>query len=97
MYQVLRRLPEALPQLSLAQITQLARPLCAKAGIRLTTWRPVRLLRDGAEVIFRIPPQRGLKYLAAQAVQAGVGVVGFQKMEEHLMSRRPKSPQESSL
>jgi hypothetical protein len=47
-------------------------------------------LRDGTEVLFRIPPQRGLKYLAAQSIQAGVGVVGFQKMEEHLASRRPK-------
>ena len=25
-----------------------------------------------------------MKYLSAQAIQAGVGVVGFQKMEEHL-------------
>ena len=93
-YQVLRRLPEALPQLSLGQITQMAQPLCARAGLTLTTWRPVRLLREGTEVLFRIPPQRGLKYLAAQALQAGVGVVGIQKMEEHLSSRRPKSLQE---
>ena len=35
-YQVLRRLPEALPRLSLAQITEMAGPLCTKAGIRLT-------------------------------------------------------------
>ncbi len=90
-YQVLRRLPEALPQLSLGQITHMAEPLCARAGIRLTTWRPVRLLREGTEVLFRIPPERGLKYLAAQTLQAGVGVVGIQKMEEHLRSRRPKS------
>jgi hypothetical protein len=58
--------------------------------MRLTTWRPLRLFRDGTEVLFRIPPERGLKYLAAQTVQASVGVVGFQKMEEHLASRRPK-------
>ena len=57
--------------------------------MRLSAWRPIRLLRDGAEVVLRIPPQRGLKYLSAQAIQAGVGVVGFQKMEEHLASRRP--------
>jgi hypothetical protein len=92
LYQVLRRLPEALPQLSLPQMTQMAGPLCAKAGIRLTAWGPVRLLRNGTEVVFRIPPQRGLKYLAAQGIQAGVGVVGFQKMEEHLASRRPQRP-----
>jgi hypothetical protein len=91
MYQVLRRIPEALPQLSLAQMTQIAGPLCTKAGMRLSTWRPIRLLRDGAEVVLRIPPQRGLKYLSAQAIQAGVGVVGFQKMEEHLASRRPRN------
>jgi hypothetical protein len=90
-YQVLRRLPEALTQLSLGQITRMAQPLCAKAGIRLTTWRPVRLLRDGTEVLFRIPPERGLKYLAAQTLQASVGVVGIQKMEEHLASRRPQA------
>jgi hypothetical protein len=88
LYQVLRRLPEALPQLSLPQMTKLAGPLCAKAGMRLTAWGPVRLLRDGTEVVLRIPPQRGLKYLAAQGIQAGVGVVGFRKMEEHLASKR---------
>jgi hypothetical protein len=30
--------------------------------------------------------------VGAQAVQAGVGVVGFHKMEEHLASRRPHQP-----
>jgi hypothetical protein len=89
-YQVLRRLPDALPRLTLAQLTEVARPLCARAGMRLTTWRPVRLLRDGTEVLFRIPPDKGLKYLTAQVIQASVGVVGFQKMEEHLASRRPQ-------
>jgi hypothetical protein len=92
-YQVLRRLPEALPRLSLAQISGMAGPLCTRAGLRLTAWRPVRFLKEGAEVVLRIPPERGLKYLAAQMVQAGVGVVGFQKMEEHLRSRRPNSPE----
>jgi hypothetical protein len=92
LYQVLGRLPEALPRLSLAQVSQIAGPLCAKAGIRISTWHPVRLLRDGAEVVLRIPPERGLKYLAAQSIQAGVGVVGFQKMEEHLASKRLPAP-----
>jgi hypothetical protein len=90
MYQVMRRLPEALPRLTLAQMTELAGPLCKRAGLHLSTWHPVRLLRDGTEVVFRIPPERGLKYLTAQALQASVGVVGFQKMEEHLASRRPQ-------
>jgi hypothetical protein len=90
-YQVLRRLPEALPRLSLAQISGMAGPLCARAGMRLTTWRPVRFLKEGAEVVLRIPPERGLKYVTAQMLQAGVGVVGFQKMEEHLRSRRPNN------
>jgi len=91
-YQVFRRIPEAMPQLSLTQMTELAGPLCKKAGMRLSTWRPVRLLRDGAEIVLRIPPQRGLKYLSAQAIQAGVGVVAFEKMEEHLASKRPQIP-----
>ncbi len=90
MYQVLRRLPEALPQISLTQVSQMAGPLCAKAGLRVSTWGPVRLLKEGTEVVLRIPPSKGLKYLGAQAVQAGVGVVGFRKMEEHLASRRPQ-------
>ena len=54
-YQVLRRLPEALPRLSLAQITGMAGPMCAKAGLRLTAWRPIRLLKEGAEVVLRNP------------------------------------------
>ncbi|SIO30098.1 hypothetical protein SAMN05444166_3609 [Singulisphaera sp. GP187] len=90
-YRVLRRLPEALPRLSIAEITDLGRPLCAKAGFRLSTWAPLRLLKNGQEILLRIPPERGLKYLGVQAVQAGVGVVAFHKMEEHLASRRPQN------
>ena len=89
---VLSRLPEALPRLSIAELTNLGRPLCARAGLRLSTWGPVRLLKNGKEILLRIPPERGLKYLAAQAAQAGLGVVGIQKMEEHLASRRPRDP-----
>jgi hypothetical protein len=90
-FKVLRRTPEALPRLTLAQISDSARPLAARAGLRLSTWTPVRLLKDGREFVLRIPPERGLKYLGAQAASAGVGVVGFRKMEEHLASRRPAS------
>lgn len=89
LFQVMRQMPEALPRLSLAQLTEMARPLSAKAGMRLGTWAPFRMLKEGTEVVLRIPPERGLKYLSAQAIQAGVGVVGFQKMNEHLSSRRP--------
>jgi hypothetical protein len=77
--------------MSLTQMAASAGPLCTKAGLRLSTWRPFRLLREGIAVPLRIPPERGLKYVAAQMVQASVGVVGFQKMEEHLASRRPRS------
>jgi hypothetical protein len=89
-YQVMRQIPEALPRLSLAQLTEMAGPLAAKAGMRLSAWKPIRLLKDGTEMMLSIPPERGLKYLSAQAIQAGVGVVGFHKMEEHLASRRPR-------
>jgi hypothetical protein len=91
-YQVLRRMPEALPRLGLAEVAELGRPLCARAGIRLTNWGPLRFLKNGQELLLRIPPERGLKYLAAQGVQAGVGVVAMHQMEEHLASRRPKNP-----
>ncbi|WP_406698776.1 hypothetical protein V5E97_07805 [Singulisphaera sp. Ch08] len=90
-YRVLRRLPEALPRLSVTEIADLGRPLCAKAGFRLSTWAPLRLLKDGQEILLRIPPERGLKYLGAQATQASVGIVAFHKMEEHLASRRPQN------
>jgi hypothetical protein len=89
-YRVLRRVPEALSRLSVPEVAHLGRPLCAKAGIRLSTWGPLRFLKNGQEILLRIPPERGLKYLAAQVAQAGVGVVAFHKMEEHLASRRPK-------
>jgi hypothetical protein len=89
-YQVLKRTPEALARMTLGQIADVARPLAAKAGLRLANWAPVTLLKDGAEVVLKIPPQRGLKYLGAQLAQAGVGVVGMHKMEEHLASRRPR-------
>ena len=72
-------------------MTEMAGPLASKAGMRLSRWQAVRLLKDGAEVVLRIPPQRGLKYVAAQAVQAGVGVVGIHKMEEYLKSRNKSS------
>jgi hypothetical protein len=76
--------------MNVVQLAALGRPQCQKAGLRLSTWSPVRLLKNGEEFLLRIPPERGLKYLGAQAAQAGVGVVGFRKMEEHLASRRPQ-------
>ena len=90
-FHVLRKLPQALPRLTLTELSEIARPLCTRAGLRLSTWTPVRLLKNGQEFLLRIPPERGLKYLAAQAGSAGVGVVGFRKMEEHLSSRRPQT------
>ena len=78
--------------MSLEQVVSLARPLAAKAGLRLSSWKPIRLLREGATFALQIPPERGLKYVAVQMVQASVGVVGFRKMEEHMASRRPRRP-----
>lgn len=89
-YSVLKKLPEALNRLTVPEAANLARVLCAKAGYRLSTWTPVRFAKGGVEVVKAIPPARGVKYLGVQFVQAGVGVVGFAKMEEHLKSRRPQ-------
>ena len=91
-YQVLRRLPEALPRLTVPEIADLGRGLCARAGLGLSTWGPLRFFKEGREVVLRIPPGKGLKYLGIQVAQAGVGVIGFRKMEEHLASRRTPTP-----
>jgi hypothetical protein len=93
-YKVLRRLPEALPRMSLLEVADLGRPLCEKAGMKLSTWAPRRLLTATGETLLTIPPASGLSYLAKQGAMAGVGVVGFQKMEEHLASRRPQKTAE---
>lgn len=90
-YALLRRLPDALSRLTLPESARLARPLAARAGLRLSAWEPLRFFRDGQEVLLRVPAERGLKYVAAQSVQAGAGVIAYQKMEEHLASRRPAS------
>lgn len=92
-YRVLRRLPEALPKLSLDEIAELGRPLCTRAGLALSHWRPARFFVDGLEVLHRIPREEGLRYLGRQVTFAGVTAFGFQKMEEHLRSRRPESRQ----
>lgn len=91
-YRVLRKMPEALAELTLPRITAMARTFCAKAGLRLSEFGPRRFLVGGVEKLVSIPPTKGLKYLGVQAVQATVGVVAFHKMEEHLASRRPPSP-----
>jgi hypothetical protein len=88
-FQVMRRLPEAVGRMGLADLSRLAQPLARKAGLRLTTWKPMRFLLRGETVLRSIPLDRGLKYVGAQALQAGVGVVAIHKMEEHLASRRP--------
>ncbi|HEX8200721.1 MAG TPA: hypothetical protein VF590_09555 [Isosphaeraceae bacterium] len=91
-YRVLRHLPEALGRLGVVEVADLGRPLCRKAGLELSRWAPMRFLVAGQQVLRRIPPERGLKYLGAQAAQASVGIVGFHKMEEYLASRRPLPP-----
>ncbi len=75
----------------MGEIADLGRGLCLRAGVHLSTWGPLRLFKDGREILLRIPPGRGLKYLGVQAAQASVGVVGFRKMEEHLASRRSQN------
>jgi len=85
---VLRQLPRAMEKLSLENLQSLAMPMARKAGIRLSRFEPLRFMKDGREILMRIPPDRGLKYLAVEGAQAGVGLAAFWKMEEHLASRR---------
>ncbi|WP_169976603.1 hypothetical protein [Tautonia rosea] len=89
LFETLKKTPVALTRLDLREATEMARPFCARAGLRLSTWTPMRFLKQGELLIRRIPPGRGLKYLALEATQAGVGVVAIHKMEEHLSSTRP--------
>jgi hypothetical protein len=88
-YRVLKQARSALPRLTLVEVADVSRPLFARAGMKLGTWGPARFWKDGLEVVRRIPPNRGLKYLTAQVVAAEVGFIGVKKMEEHLASRRP--------
>ena len=90
-YQVLKRVPEALEKLSVEQIADLGRALCLKAGIHLSTWSPMRFLRNGVEIIKQVPREKGLKYVGLQLTQAAVGLVGVQKMEEYLKSKHPQA------
>lgn len=90
-FELLRRLPEALPRMSLGQVSSVAAPIGRKAGLRLSTWSPVRLLKDGKPIVLSIPSGPWTKYVLASSAQAGLGVVAIHKMEEHLRSRRPQS------
>jgi hypothetical protein len=89
LYETLKKAPAALARLDLREATEMARPFCARAGLRLSTWGPMRFVKQGEMLIRRIPPDRGLKYLALEGTQAGVGLAAIQKMEEHLSSGRP--------
>lgn len=93
-FELLRRLPEVLPRLDLVQTTQLAEPLCRRAGIRLTNWKPLAFTGSKGLTTLPIPVQFGLRQAALQSTQAGVGWVGLHKMEEHLSATRPGDPGE---
>lgn len=85
---VLKQLPRAMDKIGLDRLQSMAMPLARKAGLRLTRFEPLRFMKDGREILMRIPADRGLKYLAVESAQAGVGLAAFWKMEEHLASRR---------
>ncbi|WP_152050192.1 hypothetical protein [Tautonia marina] len=89
LFETLKKTPAALARLDLREATEMARPFCARSGLRLSTWAPMRFLKQGELLIRRIPPRKGFKYLAIEATQAGVGVAAIHKMEEHLSSSRP--------
>ena len=85
---VLKQMPAALNRMTLSQLEEMVRPLARKAGVSLSRFEPLRFLKDGRELLMRVPPQRGLKYLAIEGGQASVGLAAYWKMEEHLSSRR---------
>jgi len=81
-----------LVQRAAVPLNRLAGPLCRKAGLRLSTWEPITLVKDGASLLLRIPPDRWAKYAGVSLAQAGVGVVAMRKMEEHLLSPPTTQP-----
>jgi hypothetical protein len=89
LFEVMRRFPEAVDRLSMTDLARVGRPLSERAGIHLTTWQPLRFVRDGQVVGLPIPARVGLRRIGLESGQAGVGWVALHKMEEHLASRRP--------
>lgn len=85
---VLRQLPRAMDKMGLEGLESFTRPLARKAGMTLSRFEPLRFMKHGREVVMSIPRERGMKYLAFESGQAGVGLAAFWKMEEHLASRR---------
>ncbi len=85
---LLGELPRAMDRMSLEGIESFARPLARKAGLTLSRFEPLRFMKDGREFLMSIPRERGMKYLAVESTQAGVGLAAYWKMEEHLASRR---------
>jgi hypothetical protein len=85
---VLKQFPQAMNKMGLDSLEAVVRPLARKAGVTLSRFEPLRFLKDGREVLMRVPPGRGMKYLAIESAQAGVGLAAYWKMEEHLSSRR---------
>ncbi len=85
---ILARTSEAMERLDLAAASRSAKAVAARMGLVLSAWKPVEFLRSGVRVIVAIPPQKGLKYLGVQMASAGAGAIAFQKMEEHLKSKR---------
>ncbi len=92
LYQLLRQTPQALGKMSFEQVTNLAAPAFRRAGLKLSSWVPLRFFKNGASVVLKIPAERWVKYVGVNVAQAGVGVLAMHKMEEYLASRRGASP-----
>ncbi len=91
-FEVLRKMPQALSRMSVREVVELGKPVCSKAGLRLAEFGPMRFLVGGVEIVKSIPPRKGIKYVSLQFAQAGVGWIGFKKMEEYLASRSAEGP-----
>ena len=92
---VMKQWPQAINRMSIGQIEEIVRPLARKAGVSLSRFEPLRFMKNGRELLMRVPPERGLKYLAIESGQAAVGLAAYWKMEEHLASRRGSMSQEN--
>lgn len=66
---------------------ELTATLARRSGIRLAQFQSATAARALVSQLFALPRNRLGKYVAANAVQAGVGVVAVRKMEEYLEGR----------
>jgi hypothetical protein len=85
--QIVQHAAELSSRAAEAASAELAESLARRSGIRLAGWHTQSASRFVAGYFAALPRNRLAKYVAANSVQAGVGLIAVRKMEEYLESR----------